>query len=370
MTAIEQRNNEIIRYNIIGVVMNLSLSVGKLITGTVFNSHAVILDGVNSLSDLVSEIFAIIATKIGARSADAQHPFGYGRLEYVSSLIITMIILYVGATSIVDSIKSILYPHEPPHYSFILIFIMVISLIAKLGYGMLMRRRGKALESAAMIMTGTESMGDSLVAVAVLLSYMIYRFTGADVEHYLCIFIALLIIRTGIDMIRQCMTKILGERVDPELRKQIVHLLTMEPGVMNFANLVIHSYGEGVHVGSVDIEVDEEMKASQINVISRSIKHKAAEYGVMITSVGITGTNVTSEEAADIWDRIIAQTLKHDSILRAQSFNVDFEQKLITFSVVENPKEKNREADINRLQEELQSEFPDMKIEIDIAPNT
>jgi len=367
MTTTQNRNNEIIRYNIIGIVMNLSLSLGKLIAGTLFNSHAVILDGVNSLSDLVSEVFAVIATKIGAKSADASHPFGYGRLEYVSSLVITMVILYVGVSSIIGSIQAIIVPDEPPRYTFILISVMVISLIAKLWYGLLMKKRGKELGSAAMIMTGTESMGDSLIAVAVLVSYAIYRFTGIDVEHYLCIIISLAIIQTGIHMIKDSMTKIIGGKVDPQMRKEMVHLLTMEPGVMNFANLLIHNYGEGVNIGSVDIEVDEATTAADINVITRSIKRKAAELGITLTSVGIIGTNITSEQASEIWDRIIERVLKHKSVLRAQSFTIDFEEKLITFSIVENMEMKNRAEDIHHLKEELQNEFPDMRIEIDIS---
>lgn len=370
MTTTENRNNEIIKYNFIGIVINLSLSLGKLIAGSVFNSHAVILDGVNSLSDLVSEIFAIIATKIGAKSADNTHPFGYGRLEYVSSLIITMIILYVGVSSIIGSIQAIIVPDEPPRYTAVLISIMVISLIAKLAYGLVMKKRGKELGSASMIMTGTESMGDSLIAVAVLLSYVIFRFTGIDVEHYLCIIISLSIIQTGIHMIKETMNKILGGQVDPELRKKMIHLLAMEPGVMNYANLVIHNYGEGVNVGSVDIEVDEEMKASDINTITRDIKRKASDLGVMVTSVGVVGTNVTSEKATEIWDLIIDRILKHKSVKRAQSFTIDFDEKLITFSIVENMEAKNREEDIKLLKEELQMEFPDMKIEIDISKNS
>ena len=328
-TVYLNRNKEIIRYNIIGVIMNLSLSAGKLITGFLFHSHAVILDGVNSLSDLVSEIFAILAAKIGAKSADPSHPFGYGRLEYVSSLLITALILYVGVTSIADSVDSILHPHEPPEYTAVLIAVMCVSLIAKLVYGFAMKKKGKEVGSAAMVMTGTESMGDSLVAVAVLVSCAIYKFTGTDVEHYLCILISLMIIRTGIEMVRDCMNKILGTNVDPDLKKDLVRTIAMDDGVRNVSSLVLHNYGEGVNVGSVDIEVEETMRASEINRITRNVKRSAKEHGVILTSVGVHGMNADSPEASKMWDTIIDLSAKHRSVHRAQSFAVDPENRII-----------------------------------------
>ncbi len=366
-TVFLNRNTEIIRYNIIGVIMNLSLSAGKLITGFLFHSHAVMLDGINSLSDLVSEIFAILSVKIGAKSADPSHPFGYGRLEYVSSLLITMIILYVGVTSIADSVDSILHPHEPPEYTVFLIAVMCISLLAKLAYGLSMKRKGKEVGSAAMIMTGTESMGDSLIAVAVLVSCAIYKITGADVEHYLCILISLMIIRTGIEMVRDCMNKILGTRVDPDLKKDIIRTVVMEDGVRNVSGLVLHNYGEGVNVGSVDIEVEETTPASEINRITRNVKRSAKERGVILTSVGVHGMNYNSAETSQMWDTIIDLSAKHRSVHRAQSFSADPENRIIYFEIVENIAVKNRAEDLNALRAEVQAAFPDMRIEMDIV---
>ena len=367
-TVFPDRNTEIIRYNIIGVIMNLSLSAGKLITGFLFNSHAVILDGVNSLSDLVSEIFVIIAAKIGAKSADASHPFGYGRLEYVSSLLITIIILYVGVTSIIDSVTSILHPHKPPEYTVLLIAVICVSLLAKLLYGIAMKKKGREVGSAAMIMTGTESMGDSLIAAAVLVSCAIYKITGIDVEHYLCILISLMIIRTGIEMVRDCMNKILGTRVDPELKKDLIRTIAMEDGVLNVSGLVLHNYGEGVNIGSVDIDVEDTMTASEINLITRNVKRRAKGCGVIITSVGVHGMNVRSEEEGKVWDSIIGLSAAHESVLRAQAFSWDAENHVIYFEVVENTTVKNRAEDLNALRSEVQAAFPDMKIEMDITP--
>ena len=354
----------IIRCNLIGIGMNLLLSVSKMIIGFIFHSHAVILDGVNSLSDLVSAVFSVIGVRLGMKSADRNHPFGYGRVEYLSSLFITMLILYVGIRTIIDSVNSIFHPHDAPVYSPLLIIIMIVSLVAKLVYGMMLRKEGKRLDSAALYMTGTESLGDSLVAVAVLASFLIYKFTGLDIEHYLCIFISLMIIGTGLQMIRDCMTKIIGVSADPELRKELIKTVVSLPGVLNVTSLILHSYGEGILIGSLNIEVEQSMNALQITRLSHTIIEKTEELGVTITSVGITGTNTTSPEAVDMWDTIIKLVMKHEGIQRVHSFSVDFINHEIYFSVVKNQGNNKDKDDLKELQEELENKYPGMKITI------
>ena len=361
LTNIE-RNNAIIRCNLIGIGMNLLLSISKMIIGYFSHSHAVILDGVNSLSDLVSAVFSVVGVRLGMKSADKNHPFGYGRVEYLSSLFITMLILYIGIRTIIDSVDAIFHPHDAPIYSPLLITIMIVSLVAKLIYGLMLRKEGKRLDSAALYMTGTESLGDSLIAIAVLASFLIYKYTGQDIEHYLCIVISLMIIGTGFQMIRDCMTKIIGVSADPALRKKLIQTIVSLPGVLNVSSLVLHSYGEGILIGSLNIEVEQSMTALQITRLSHMITEKTAELGVTITSVGITGTDTTSPEAVEMWDTIIRMVMKHTSIQRVHSFSVDFIQHEIYFSVVR--KHSNNKDDLKELQKELENKYPGMKITI------
>ncbi len=362
-----ERNNAIIRCNIIGIAMNLLLSFCKMIVGYIFHAHAVLLDGVNSLSDLVSAVFSVIGVRLGMKSADPHHPFGYGRIEYISSLLITMVILYVGVRTIIDSVNAIFHPHEAPIYSPLLIAVMIVSLIAKLIYGLMLRKEGKRLDSTALYMTGTESLGDSLIAAAVMASFLIYKYTGVDVEHYLCIIISFMIIGTGIQMIRDCMTKIIGVSADPSLRKELTQTIIALPGVLNVTNLILHSYGEGILIGSLDIDVEQSMDALQITRLSHTIKEKADDLGVTITSVGVTGTNITSPEAVNIWDTIIETVLQHKDVKRVHSFSVDFSHNEIYFSVVEKPGTGQNKNSLKELQEELENKYPGMKVAITIS---
>lgn len=360
----ENRFKTIIKYNVITIVLNLFLSIGKLVIGTLTNAHAVILDGIEGFSDLISSVFTIFSSKIGEKKADKMHPFGYGRIEYLVSLLVTIIIMLVGVRSIVESVKEILEPQDPPAYNVTVVIIMVISLVVKLSLGIILRKKGKEVNSEAMIMSGVDSMSDSLTSVAILAAILVKKLFDIDIEHYLCIGISLLIIWTGVQMLRECATKLIGTPVDPEFRKKIKSMIIMENGVYNVGSLVIHNYGEGVYVGSADIEVDEDMRASEITSLTREITKKAEDLGLTLTAVGISGTNTSSPQADSIKDTILDIVRQHKSILKAHSFNVDFRENRISFSIVLNYDDTDKESLIEELKNELQSAFPDKEINI------
>lgn len=341
--------------------MNFVLSLIKIIFGLSAHAHAVFLDGINSLSDMTSSILSIISAKLSDKRSSKKHPMGFGRLEYAFSLIITMIILYIGIKSVVESIKSILNPHDPPLYELPVIIIMCVSLVAKMVYGLLMRRKGKEVVSLAMRIAGTESMGDGLVALSILAAIAVYKITGADIEDYLCIAISLLIIYTGIRVIVECMLKIVGGRADPGYKHKVYNLLISEDGVLNVSNLMLHSYGENVLVGSVDIEVDENMSASQISRLSRRLIRRAQDIDLILTSVGISAANVKDPKAYEIWDKIIDTARRYKTIVGVNSFVVDFEENVLSFYVV---LDRGMKSELAAFSKELQGYFPDMRIEI------
>lgn len=360
----KNRHQTIIKYNLISIVINLFLSIGKIIVGVLTKAHAVILDGIEGLSDLVSSIFTIFSVKIGEKKADSTHPFGYGRIEYLVSMLITIIILLVGLRSIVESVKEILDPHDSPAYNSTVVVIMVVSLVLKLLLGLVLRKKGHELDSSALVMLGIDTMGDAFTSVAILAAIIIKKIFDIDIEHYLCIVISIMIIFTGVQMLKSSIDKILGSSVDPEFKKRVKNAIIAEDGVNNVSTLVIHNYGEGVYVGSVDIEVDEDMRAADITKLSRKIMARADELGMTLTAVGIVGTKTNSQAADRIWDTILDIVREHDDIQKAHSFTVDLQEKQLSFSVVQNIDDPDKEAHLRDLQNEIQRRFPDMTINI------
>ena len=363
----DERNNIILRYSIVGIVINLFLALAKVAVGFIVNAHMIMLDGVNSLSDSIALFISLVSNVIGRKRGSKAHPFGYGRIEYVSSIIITMIITYIGISSIVETVKSIIDPHEAPAYTTLSVAIMVFSLIFKLIYGVLMRKNGKKLDSIAMIMIGADSMGDALISIAILFGIVFYKIAGIDIEHYLCIAIALMIIKSGVEMFMECINKVLGSRADPETKHRIINMVMDINDVLYVSNLVLHNYGEGVYVGSLDVEVEESLTAQQITRLSRTIIKKAYDLGVTITSVGISCTNIHDKKSADMYDQIIDIARKYSGISKVQSFTLDKEENTISFYVVPDYSFKTYRRDIEDMESQIRDKWPDMQLDIHVT---
>ncbi len=369
MSKQADRNKQIVRYNLISIAGNLLLSSSKFIIGSLANSSAVVLDAINSFADVVFSALILIFARLSQKEADERHPFGYGRLEYLCSLLVTVLILLVGARSFFEAVSSIIHPGEAPEYSFLLIFIMCVSLVSKLFLGNALKEKGKQLRSEALEAAGVDNLSDAWVAIAVLINILIYKVLKFSVESYLCVGISILIIRSGLEMLSGAMTKMIGEPADQEFKKKISRMIFLQDGVYNVSSLVIHNYGEGNYIGSVDIEVDEDMKAKEISALTRDLKKKAKQMGMTLTSVGISGTRVHDPKADETWDQILMKVLSHKDIVHAHSFTVDFKKKKITFTVVYDYKAQNKEEDLKKLKEEIQMLFKDMHIEINTAIN-
>ena len=360
----DYRKRIIIRYNIAGIVVNLFLAILKIIVGAGINSHAVMLDAVNGISDSLSLTLSIVSSMLAGLRPSKKHPLGCGRIEYLFSMLITVVIMIVGARAMIDAFGSIFHPHEAPNYNTAALIIVPVSLVFKLTYGFMMKKKGKEIESAAMIMTGTESLGDALTSAGILAAIALHKTTGVDIEHYVCIVISALILLTGVQLLHELLDKILGTRIDPEYAANIRRVLIMENGVLNICNLVIHNYGENRYIGSADIEVDENMKAADITRISRRLIRRAAREGLLLTSVGVSGTNISDSEAAEIWDTILKTARNHKCILRLHSFAVDLEERVISFYAVPDYSMKNRKRLMEMFRQELEAIYPDMTIEI------
>ena len=363
----DERNSVIIKYNVGGIIVNLLLSGLKMAIGTIINSQAIWLDGINSFADLLSSVFSIVSAVFSRKKADKKHPFGFGRLEYLSSFLITIIVMYIGIRSIFDAIANIINPDGKPEYTGAAIVIMIISLVLKFSYGAIMRSKGKKINAIGMVMTGVDSMGDSLIALSILVVMVIYKFTGVNIEGVLCIIISGMIVKTGVVMMNECTNKMLGGRIDASYKRSICKMIAEEDEVFNVSNLVIHNYGEDKFIGSVDIVVDEDMKASDISALSRRIINKAEKKGLTLTSVGIGGTNFRDPETVEMWDHILEIVLQHKKIIRAQAFVYNKEKKEASFYIVQDYSLKQREEDKKKLYDELQERYPDVTFDIHTA---
>ena len=197
----DSRETTIVRTSIIGILVNVLLAAFKAAIGLITHSIAVTLDAVNNLSDALSSVITIVGTKLAGKLPDKKHPLGYGRIEYLSAMIVSALVLYAGITSLVESIKSIISP-EKPDYSVVSLIIVGSAVVAKLLLGTYVKRTGKRVNSASLEASGSDAMFDSIISASVLLCALIYIAFGLSLEAYAGVVISLVIIRSGVEMLR------------------------------------------------------------------------------------------------------------------------------------------------------------------------
>lgn len=328
------REKIIIRTSVIGIVANVFLAAFKAAVGIVANSIAVTLDAVNNLSDAMSSVITIIGTKLSGKAPDRKHPLGYGRTEYLSSMIVSAIVLYAGITSLTESVKKIVHP-EPADYSAVALIILASAVAVKLVLGRYVTGVGKKVNSGSLVASGSDAGFDAILSLSVLASAVLYLTTGISVEAWVGVVIAVIIIKSGIGMMRETVSQILGERPDCAMVNAIKADIRAEEGVHGAYDLVLHDYGPDRKVGSVHIEVPDTMTADEIDALERRIQHDIlVKHGVILTGIGIYSMNTKNDAAAKIRDDVRSTVMAHDYALQFHGFYVNMEAKQMSFDTV------------------------------------
>ena len=328
------RDKIIIKTSLIGILANVLLAAFKAFVGIVSNSIAVILDAVNNLSDALSSIITIVGTKLSGKLPDKKHPLGYGRIEYLSAMIVSGIVLYAGITSAVESMKKIIHP-EKPDYSVTSLVIIGAAVAVKIFLGRYVKAQGKKVNSGSLTASGSDAMFDAILSASVLASAILFQLSGISLEAYVGAVISVFIIKSGIEMITETLNEILGMRADKETTDKIKKLLTEEPEVRDAYDLILHNYGPDRNLASVHLELPDSMTAREIDRLTRKVEAKVyKETGVILTGVGLYSYNTGDNEAANIQNDVRRIVLAHDWAVQFHGFYLDTEAKEMMFDVV------------------------------------
>ena len=270
------REKVIVKTSVTGIAVNLLLVAFKATVGLLSNSIAIVLDAVNNLSDALSSVITILGAKLAGREADKKHPFGYGRVEYLSSLVISLIVLYAGITSLIESIKKIIHP-ETPDYSTVTLIIVGVAVFAKIFLGLYVKKTGDRVNSDSLINSGKDALLDSVISAATLIAAFIFIFSGLSLEAYLGAVLSLVIIKAGFDMISETVSKLLGEPGDARLIQDIKATVRSFPEVKGAYDLILHNYGPDTYNGSVHVEVEDTLTPDRLDELSRVIMGEGNE---------------------------------------------------------------------------------------------
>ena len=268
----------------VGIILNLLLAGGKFTVGFLFGAISIQADAVNNLSDAGSQIISLITFKIAAKPADRDHPFGHARIEYVASMIVSFLILLIGYELFRESMGKILHPAATTVFSWISVAVLGVSVMVKLWLCLFNRKIAKKIDSTVMRATAADSLSDAAATFAVLVASLIFKFTGFDIDGYMGLLVAVLIVVAGIKILNDTKNSILGEGPSEETVAIIQSTIAHYDGVLGMHDLMVHNYGPGRVIASLHVEVDgsEDMFKSHdmVDLIERELK---SEHHILAT---------------------------------------------------------------------------------------
>ncbi len=362
--TVDQREKTIVRTSIIGIVANVFLAAFKAVIGLASNSIAIVMDAVNNISDAGSSLITIIGTKMAGREPDKKHPFGYGRIEYLSAMIISVIVLYAGITSLIESVKKIINP-DTPDYSVVSLVIVAVAVVVKIVLGQYVKSVGKKVNSSSLVNSGEDATLDSVISASTLLAAGIFLFFHISLEAWLGAIISLVIIKSGFEMLKETISQILGERNDPDLARSIKETVTSFPDVQGAYDLVLNNYGPDAWNGSVHIEVPDTYSADQLDQLIRSIQVKVyEEYRVILTAIGVYSVNTKDEYIIEAKKRVTEIVFSHPHVLQMHGFYMDKEKKTMRFDLVLSFDSPDRTKAFKDIHDDVQKEYPDYTMQM------
>ena len=362
-SAVAQREGLIVRTSVIGIITNILLAAFKAAVGLISHSIAVVLDAVNNLSDALSSLITIIGTKLSAKLPDKKHPLGYGRIEYLTALVVAALVLYAGVTSLVESVKKIIHP-ETADYSIVSLVIIAVAVVVKLLLGRYVKAQGRKANSAALEASGADASFDAILSASVLLSAIVFLLWGLSLEAWVGVVIAGFIIKSGLEMITDTLDDILGKRAEAELTGKIRRAVLEEEAIRGVYDIIVNDYGPNKNTCSLHIELPDFMTVDQVDVITRHLQNRVLDAaGVIVTGVSVYSYNTKDDEAAAIRGRVTGIVLSHDWALQLHGFYADTVNKTLRFDVVMSFDVTVSEA-LSTLYSELSSALPEYTVHI------
>ena len=358
------REKTIVKTSIISICANLMLVGFKATVGLLSNSIAIITDAVNNLSDALSSIITIVGTKLAGKAPDKKHPYGYGRIEYITTFVVSAIVLYAGITALVESIKKIFTPEEVSYDVFTLI-VLAAGIIIKFILGLYVKNKGHKAKSDSLVASGVDAFNDAILSISVLVSTIIYMIFHINIEAYIGVLVSIYIIKTGIELIKESVDNVLETRIESNFAKSIKEEVLKEENVKGVFDLILNNYGPDKYLGSVHIEVPDTMTVAEIDKISRNItKRIQKRFGVILHTIGVYSINTKDSDIIEAKKKVESIVFGHKEITQMHGFYLDTKDKILSFDIIMDFKAKDREKIYRHIYDEIRKEFNDHKINI------
>ena len=305
---------------VVGICLNILLFFGKFVAGTVSGSIAITADAFNNLSDAGSSVVTLLGFKLAAQEPDRQHPFGHGRMEYVSGLVVAMLILLMGVELLKSSVEKIFHPEEVA-FSVLALAILAASILVKFYMSLYNRSVGKRIDSAAMLATATDSRSDVLATAAVLASTVVGHFTGLPIDGWCGLVVAVLILKGGFGAAVDTVSPLLGQPPSPELVKAVEELVTSHREIVGIHDLVVHDYGPGRLMITLHAEVPADGDMLELHDVVDTVERELAAQMRCVATINMDPV-VTDETTTHLRQEVAELVKTVDSRITIHDFRI------------------------------------------------
>ena len=353
-----ERSKKIIQTSIIGILVNLVLVIFKASVGVITGSVAIFMDAVNNLSDALSSAITIVGAKLAGKAPDKKHPYGYGQIEYVSSVTVAVIILLAGVTSLRSSIDKVIHP-EIAHYTAASLIVIAAAVLVKFTLGRYVKKQGTIYHSESLIASGTDAMFDSIISFSTLVAAIVTLLFNISIEGWLGIVISVLIFKAGIEILLESLNGIIGSRVESSLSTELKNRICEYPQVNGAYDLILHRYGPERIIGSVHIEVPDELTARDIHSLSYSISQDIyINYNIILT-VGIYASNTANGLYAQMKADLSGLIQNYPEVMQMHGFYADEEKKYVSFDLIIDFKSERKQQIKDEILLEMSEKYPE-----------
>ena len=329
---IEERNRVIIRTSILGITANVVLALLKALVGMATHSIAITLDAVNNFTDAGSSVITIAGTKLASKKPDKKHPWGHGRIEYLSAMLLGALVLSAGISSLIEAVRKIIDPRTP-EYSSVSLILVAICVLVKIFLGRYVTAAGKRANSETLVNSGRDALLDALVSASTLAAALLYLLYGVSLEAWIGALISVLIIKTGFEMQLNTISEILGQRVDADVVRAVCRTVESFDEVYGVYDMIFHDYGPNRVNGSLHVEVDDAMTAREISDLLRRIAVKVyQEHQVQLTAIGIYSMNTKDRKAMRLREEITKIAMAHSPVLQLHGFSL--KENVLQFDII------------------------------------
>lgn len=345
--------------SVVGIFCNVLLFSVKLTIGLILSSLAVTADAFNNLSDAASSIISFIGVKMAGKPADAEHPFGHGRIEYIAALIVSFLVIEVGFTFFKSSISKILHPEEIS-FDLVPFVILILSILVKLWMAFFNNKLGKRIDSKVMLATAADSLGDVITTSATVLSIIICHFTSINVDAIAGLIVSAIVIWSGISIAKDTLEPLIGERVPAELYQKITDIVESYDGIVGTHDLIVHNYGPNRSMATIHAEVPNDINIDVSHEIIDKIERNVKKDLNILLVIHMDPVEMRDEEVLSLREKTSRIVHALDPELNFHDFRVlkENEQRNLIFDLV--IPDSYSEKDANRVMHQLVSLLHEM----------